>query len=99
MGDRDNGPVPGIFQPAQRGEVTAVFQALQRTQCRLHLLTDSRYVADTLNRALQGRPIACIQHADLWRRILSQQKLTRVTLVKAHLSWDEAQLRNLPHAH
>ena len=76
------------------------FHVVQTAQCRLHLLTDSPYVSDTLNRALQGRPVSCIQHGDLWHRILTQRhKLPRVTWVKAHLTWDEAQLRNIPRAH
>ena len=72
----------------------------QRTQCRIHLLTDSRDVSDTLSRALQGRPVACVQHCDLWQRVLTQKyNISRVTWVRAHLSWDEAQLRNIPRAH
>ena len=64
-GDRLHGPVLGHHRAAQRGAVFAVLIELQRTQCRLHLPTDSRYVSDSLTRVLQGRTVACVQHGDL----------------------------------
>ena len=99
-GEMIHGPVLGPSQTAQRGEVTAVFEAVQRARTCLHVITDSKYVCHTLQTALQGRSPSCVQHSDLWSRILSQlHKIVAVTWVKAHLTWDEAQPRGIQFTH
>ena len=42
------GPVPGQHQTAQRGEVTAVARAITNIDGKLDILTNSRYVHDTV---------------------------------------------------
>ena len=41
-GDVFGGPVPGVHQTAQRGEVFALLQALRRAPQALEVVTDSR---------------------------------------------------------
>ena len=95
-----HGAVPGPAQTAQRGEVTALFEAVQRLHTRMHVVIDSKYVCHTLQRALQGRTPVCLHHGDLWSRIFSQiHKIVEVTWVKAHILWDEAQPRGIQHTH
>ena len=45
-----HGPSKGPWQTAQRGEVLAVAHALNNAPCRIHIYTDSRYVANTLEK-------------------------------------------------
>ena len=100
IGPRLSGALAGPAQTAQRGEVTAALVALETASGPIHLLTDSRYVADRLRQLLLGVTVHSLQHGDLWQRILSQRaKLVDVTWVKAHLDWDEANHRGIPYEH
>ena len=49
-----HGPAKGPWQTAQRGEVLAVAHALNNAPCRIHIYTDSRYVANALQKIIGG---------------------------------------------
>ena len=86
-----SGPVCGQWQTAQRAEVMAVAQVLSQAAGRVHILTDSRYVADRLRLFLDTRVIGQGQHADLWSVIFGHSvRLAGVTWIKAHLTLEEA---------
>ena len=90
-----SGPAKGPWQTAQRGEVLAVAHALCAAPTAIHILTDSKYVANTLERmAKGGHPKG--RHADLWNIIWGlKAKLEQVTWVKAHLTKEQAKLRGI----
>ena len=88
----------GPLQTAQRGEVTALAHALTISG-RKTILTDSRYVHDTVKKLQRGQPITGA-HRDLWTLI--QPHITQVQdiiWVKAHLDQEEALKRGIPLLH
>ena len=88
----------GPLQTAQRGEVTALAHALT-INGRKTILTDSRYVHDTVKKLQRGHPIAGA-HRDLWTLIHPYiDQVQDIIWVKAHLDQDEALKRGTPLLH
>ena len=68
----------------------AVAHALNNAPCRIHIYTDSKYVATTLEKIIGGT-VPHGRHQDLWNIIWgAKAKLSQVTWVKAHLSEEQA---------
>ena len=60
--------LPGTEQTAQRAEVRALVQALQKAQHKLRVVSDSRYIVDTTKGLLTGQDIGKeARHKDLWK--------------------------------
>ena len=63
------------------------------------IVTDSRYVHDTVHKLKQGIAIAGA-HGDLWQFITTAiHTLREIHWVKAHLTEEEALQRNIPAQH
>ena len=94
-----HGAAKGPHQTAQRGEVLGVLHAIASGQGRLHILTDSKYVTINLTKVIKGeKPKG--KHADLWDGIWKLKgRIEAVTWVKAHLKWEEAEVRGIPQEH
>ena len=85
-----HGPTKGRAQTAPRGEVLGVTHALVNGGGKLHILTDSKYVAITLNKVKQGKQPKG-RRQDLWTKIWEHRnRLDGVTWVKVHLAKEEA---------
>ena len=94
-----SGAARGPWQTAQRGEVLAVAHALSAAPTAIHILTDSKYVANTLQRMAKGG-LPKGKHTDLWNIIWGlKKKLEKVTWVKAHLTLEQAKLRGIEPTH
>ena len=93
----NHGEAKGKAQTAQRGEAPAVAHALTMGCGRLHILTDSKYVAITLDKVKEGiRPQG--KRQDIWTKVWEHKdRLARVTWVKAHLSQEQAKEKAIPH--
>ena len=76
-----------------------MFHALSQGQGRLHIVTDSKYVAGGITKVLAGAKLRG-KHQDLWDAIgRFQDRIQGVTWVKAHLTWEEARARGIDREH
>ena len=89
-------PVLGNRQTAQRGEVNAIAAAVAQTDCTMHVVTDSQYVAKTIEELWDTPDRPWMKHGDLWGFIWERiKRIAGVTWVKAHLTWDEAEQKGI----
>ena len=74
-------------------------RALVKGGGKLHIFTDSKHIAITLNKVKQGKQPKG-KHQDLWTKVWEHRnRLDGVTWVKAHLTREEAEKRGIPQFH
>ena len=73
-------PVLGNRQTAQRGEVNVIAAAVAQTEYPMHVVTDSQYVARTIETLWEATEIPWMKHGDLWGFTWERiQRIARVT--------------------
>ena len=86
-----HGPLPGMLQTAQRAEVMAVLKGLEAVQQDLIVVSDSRYVVDTLGKTREEALKPGAIHRDLWEAIwIHRDRIRGVVWIKAHQAREQA---------
>ena len=89
--------VLGPRQTSQRAEVNAVAEAAVRARSRLHIVTDSQYVKDTIHN-IRGDPKPYWgKHGDLWTFVTDHKhRIYEVTWLKSHMTKKAGRKKGFP---
>ena len=80
--------------------MNAVAEAVARTENKLHIVTDSQYVKDTIE-TIWGDPKPYWgKHGDLWNFVTERRdRIAEVTWIKSHMTRHQAREKGFPENH